>query len=326
MHFVAFPPNCPTFSTPLENKDQICFRFKNQRGCYLWTHKKSGKQYIGSSRNLGLRLSNYFRVSYLEFHSSRGSAICRALLKYGHNEFTLTVLVLGDSPLESTIYSLKNLPDFVKKEQDYLDKYTLDYNVNRVASSSYQPSKASVNKGTDNPSYDQKNEKAFVWDKTHSKELRDRWSKTRGKFTFYVYSTKTFELIDSFPSAVNLSIFLNTRTTFAGLIVKLVQTSCYCAVVYKEYIISLTPHSADVLSTSWQLFPVKKEVGTKRGSNNVVIYGFNPSTGEYKTWNTKADCVKDITGQRLTNSRTINKRIDQGILYKGFYLQTEPFK
>lgn len=326
MHFVAFPTNCPIFQTPLENKDQICFNFKNQRGCYLWTHKESGKQYIGSSRNLSIRLSEYFRVSYLELQSGRGSAICRALKKYGHNEFSLSILVLGASPLENTIYSPKNLPDFVEMEQDYLDKYTLDYNVNRVASSSYQPSKASVNKGTANPSYDLKNEKAFVWDKTHSKELRARWAKTRGKFTFYVYSTKTFEFIESFSSAVNLSIFLNTSTTFTGLIVKLIQTSCYCAVVYKEYIISLTPHSADVLSTSWKLFPVKKEVGIKRGSNNVIIYGFNPSTDEYKTWNTKADCVKDITGQRLTNSRTINKRIDQGILYKGFYLQTKPFK
>ena len=38
-------------------------------------------------------------------------------------------------------------------EQSYLDNYELVYNVNRVASSNYEPSTASVNEGEDNPSY-----------------------------------------------------------------------------------------------------------------------------------------------------------------------------
>ena len=41
-------------------------------------------------------------------------------------------------------------------EQSYLDNYELVYNVNRVASSNYEPSTASVNEGEDNPSYDLK--------------------------------------------------------------------------------------------------------------------------------------------------------------------------
>lgn len=325
-HFVAFPVNCPTFQNPLENKEQICFNFKNKRGCYLWTHNKSGKQYIGSSRNLSLRLSEYFRDSYLILQSDRGSAICRALKKYGYNDFSLSIMVLGISPSQNTNYSSDNFPDFLVMEQHYLDNYILDYNVNRVASSNYQPSRASVNKGTANPSYDLKDDKAFVWDRTHSKKLKSRWSETRGKFTFYLYSSNTFELIETFSSTVSLSAFLKFSTSFGGLILELIRSTDYCAVIYKEYIISLTSHSVDVLSTSWKLFPVKKEVGIRRGSNSVNIYGFNPSTNEYKNWSSKADCVKDISGEKLTNSRTINKRIDKNILYKGFYLQTDPFK
>lgn len=79
------------------------------------------------------------------------------------------------------------------------------------------------------------------------------------------------------------------------------------------------------MSTNFKLFTEKKAV-IKQGSRNIVIYGFNPSTNEYRTWSSKADCLKEITGQRFTNIRTINKRIDQGILYKGFYIQTKPFK
>lgn len=57
-------------------------------------------------------------------------------------------------------------------EQSYLDNYTLDYNVNRVASSVYEPSQASVNIGADNPSYkDISGEQAFVW-VTYSSGLR----------------------------------------------------------------------------------------------------------------------------------------------------------
>ena len=215
MHCAYFPIYCPTFQNPLDSKDKICFEFKNQRGCYLWTHKSSNKQYIGSSRNLGLRVAEYFRDGYLEWHSRRGSVICRAIKKHGHNEFSLSIMVLGASPEQETIYSSKNLPDFVVMEQSYLDNYTMDYNVNRVASSRYEAAtqQGSVNVGSDNPSYGLKGEKAFVWNKNHSIQLKETWSKARGKYTSYVYSTKTFDLIQSFFSIRKLSNFLNIKVS-----------------------------------------------------------------------------------------------------------------
>jgi hypothetical protein len=107
-----------------------------------------------------LRLTEYFRKGYLKIQSERGSIICRALLKYGHEDFSLSIINIG--PLENTKYSSDNLPDFVVLEQKYLDNYPMEYNVNRVASSKYEPLSVSTNKGEANASYNLIGEEAFV--------------------------------------------------------------------------------------------------------------------------------------------------------------------
>lgn len=232
-------------------------------------------------------------------------------------------MVLGTSPEKNTNYSSNNLPDFVVMEQSYIDNYTMDYNVNRVTSSIYEPSQASVNIGEKNPSYNLKEEQSFVWNNIPSEELKSRWSVARGKYTLYIYSAKTYELIQNLPSAAKLSGYLNVSLTFGLQIVKLIQGSEFGAVIYKDFIIS--PHSAEYLSTNLKLFTEKLAVNRK-GYRSIILYGFNPSTNEYRTWSSKGDCLEDISGERFTNMRTINKRIDKGILYNGFYIQTKPFK
>ena len=56
---------------------------------------------MGSSINLGVRLNVYFINSYLKIQSNRGSAICRALLKFGHSEFSIYIETLGSTPLKT---------------------------------------------------------------------------------------------------------------------------------------------------------------------------------------------------------------------------------
>lgn len=163
-------------------------------------------------------------------------------------------MVLGDTCENNTNYSSKNLPDFVVMEQSYLNNYTLDYNVNKVASSKYESLGVSVNLGRDNPSYNLKGEQAFVWDKTHSEELKIRWSSDRGTHVLFIYSAQTFEFIKSFPSAVKLSSFLKVSLAFGLQIVKLIKTSDYKAILYEDYIISLMRHDALYLSTNLNLF------------------------------------------------------------------------
>lgn len=322
---VVFPEGCPIFDNPLKSRHQICFDFKDKRGCYLWTHKETGKQYIGSSRNLSLRLTEYYRAGYLTLQSSRGSVISRALVKYGHDSFFLSIMVMGSLPDKDSNYSSTNLPDFVVMEQSYLDNYRLEYNVNRVASSKYESSFSSINEGVNNPSYNLKGEEAFVWDRTHSEELKTLWSQSRGKNITYVYSIKTFELECTIPSTIKLSGYLNINLSLVGQIITLIKSSEYNAVIYEDYIISTMPLNSDFLSTNLKYFPVNISTINK-GKRDIIIYGFNPNSNEYRTWSSKGDCLEEITGNRYTNIRTINKRIDKNILYKGYYFQTKPFK
>lgn len=117
-----------------------------KRGVYLWTNKRNGKQYVGSSMDLSSRLSDYFRNSYNKDQASRGSAISAAILKYGLSEFSLQVIVLGPSP---TRESISVSSDFIPLEQYYLDRYSLVYNIRRIALGPAPT--ANYNKGNPNP-------------------------------------------------------------------------------------------------------------------------------------------------------------------------------
>lgn len=101
-------PNSTHYTNVVKTKDSQISAYKNQRGVYLWTNKVTGKQYVGSSKNLGNRLIEYYRLSYLKAQAQRGSAIARALLEHGYDNFTLSIQALG--PTDSgQIYSPSNL-------------------------------------------------------------------------------------------------------------------------------------------------------------------------------------------------------------------------
>lgn len=317
------------YENSLKSRHDICFNYRDLRGVYLWTSKTTGKQYIGSSRNLSLRLAEYFREGYLTLQSGRGSVICRALLKYGHEDFSLSIISLGGS-LENSKYYSDNLPDFVILEQNYLDRYPMEYDVNRVASSKYTSLRVSVNKGEVNPSYNLLGEEAFVWDRIHSEELKARWSKARGKISFFIYSRDSFELEVIFLSSNKLAAFLKINPAVIKQIRELIELSEHSAIRCKDFIITLKPIDSEILSNNLNAlfnFDLDREkLEKKKGRRNITIYGFNPETQEYKIWLSKGECLEELTGYCHTNVRTINRRIDKDILYKGYYLQTKPFR
>jgi len=94
----------------LENKDKV--------GVYLWTNKINGKRYVGSSINLSSRFLHYFSKSYL---SSINTIIYKALLKYGHENFSFSILEYCD------------LADVIDREQFYLDTLKPEYNILTLA-------------------------------------------------------------------------------------------------------------------------------------------------------------------------------------------------
>lgn len=106
------------------DKDKVIAIKSNRKksGVYRWTHKDSGKYYIGSSIDLGRRFSSYF--SYLWITSqAKTSIICKSLLKYGYSEFSLEILEYCDSQ------------DTIKREQFYIDSLYPEYNILKIAGS-----------------------------------------------------------------------------------------------------------------------------------------------------------------------------------------------
>jgi hypothetical protein len=51
----------------------------------------------------------------------------------------------------------------------------------------------------------------------------------------------------------------------------------------------------------------KKEIKNTNSKTSNSVYGFNPSTSEYKTWPSISECTKLFSGGQLKNPRTIKK-------------------
>ena len=78
------------YSNAETDKDQILSENKNKSGIYMWTNNINNKRYVGSSENLRARFMQYFNINYLIRDNSMW--ICRALLKHGYENFSLTII------------------------------------------------------------------------------------------------------------------------------------------------------------------------------------------------------------------------------------------
>lgn len=306
----------------MESREAIVYKYRGQRGIYIWTHRETGKQYVGSSKNLGNRINEYYRNSYLTTQINRGSVISRALLAHGHDAFSLTVVSLGPT-LKDVANSESFSPDYVVLEQKYLDAQAMVYNMNRIASpAAYTPSASPINVGVNNPAYGLTGASSFVWDKTHTQALKDRWSEARGTYTFYVYDSITFALLQACYSSSALANFIQgVSKRFGVSLAKKLRSLNQPAAKYGNFIISVQELSREQLTVLEPKMMVKK-VTAARNFPGKEIFGYNPATNEYKTWVSLERCTTDLTGKRFQNKKTVNLRLDKHILFHGFYLQT----
>lgn len=102
------------------DKDWILKENKNQSGVYRLTNLVNQKTYIGSSVDLRKRFHVYYSTVRL---STSNMAIYKALLKYGHSNFSLEIL--GYCERDKA----------VSKEQEYIDLLKPSYNLNPIAGS-----------------------------------------------------------------------------------------------------------------------------------------------------------------------------------------------
>jgi hypothetical protein len=343
-------PVCTHYPNALASRDVVTFDFRGQRGIYLWTHIATGRQYIGSGQDLGSRVGDYFRNSYLMSQTTgqrppvapingrpapipRKSAICSALLKYGQGSFSLSVFSMGPSPVAPTSpviapLTAANFPDYVVLEQFYLDAYVLQFNLRRTATpSAYVPSTGPINVGPNNPSYGLLGPNAPAWGRMHSAQLIAFWASTRGSYSYYVYDVVSFALLASFTSAIQLAVFItNVSKRFGTDISVQLKTLGLAALVYGNYIISVIELTLEEIESLLPTMPVKEVKAQRaRSPNAVTIYGFNPSTNMHKEWAGYEKCMVDLTGKHFQNMKTIRLRVGKGILFHGYLIQLTPF-
>jgi hypothetical protein len=96
------------------------FSLKDKAGIYMITNKKTKKFYIGMSKDLKARFYNYLiKERLIENKSSR---IHKALLKYGYENFSVSILEFIESP------AFKQLNE---REDFYIKVFKPQYNIKR---------------------------------------------------------------------------------------------------------------------------------------------------------------------------------------------------
>lgn len=103
-------------------KKTILKENKGKSGIYMLTNKLTGDIYVGQSVDLSKRFSNYFNLSYINRRNEL--IICRALIKYGYCNFSVTILEYCDKS------------DLDIREQHYFDTLNPQYNIQKIAGGS----------------------------------------------------------------------------------------------------------------------------------------------------------------------------------------------
>lgn len=112
------------------DKSRILSDNKGLAGIYKFTHKESGKFYIGSAVDLSKRLMSYYSLSHLKRADTH---ITRALLLHGYEAFSLSILkyinILNLSKEEARKLILES-------EQKFIETLKPEYNILQIAGSS----------------------------------------------------------------------------------------------------------------------------------------------------------------------------------------------
>ena len=243
---------------------------------------------------------------------------------HGIDAFYLQVVVLGPTPVDTGTNG--EIPDYVLAEQEYLDNNPCVYNARRTATpAAYSPNINMINQGHNNPSYGKLGENSLAWGSLRSNEERNALVKARNTYTFFLYDC-TGLLISVFSSAKQLSSYFPEASSRFGMdIIRLTDSLGISALRYGNFVISrIALTSKDIINMLPDMYN-KSLVVPRNSSKSQVIYGYNPDLNLYKTWDTLEQCTAFLTGRRFENKGTINKRINRGILFNGYLLQTTPF-
>lgn len=193
-----------SYNNAEKSKSIILLENKNKSGIYKWENKISGEYYIGSAVDLSKRMSEYYRESYIT-HPSRGkSIICYALVKYGYNNFSLSIL------------EYCNRTEVISREQYYLDLLNPSYNILKYAYSSdgYKHTLEAIQKMSLAKKGKFTKEDNSFYGKTHTEEVKELMSQAALKRIKPNNAKPVFlkdlnnNIIGDFKSITELSIYL----------------------------------------------------------------------------------------------------------------------
>jgi group I intron endonuclease len=228
------------YSNAETDKSQILSDNKGLAGVYMFTHKETGKLYIGSSVDLSLRIKNYYSFSHLK---QVDNYIARALLLHGYEAFSISILEHIDI---SNLSKEEARLLILKREQYFLDNMLFSepkpetYNILQTAGSllgfSHPPeSRAKMSEGRKGPLNHQYGKKGVLnlksgkpLDAEHRGKISEgkigalnlnfgkefsaghcaRISAAKGGGTIFVYDTNK-TLVNSFISARKAAKFFN---------------------------------------------------------------------------------------------------------------------
>jgi len=231
LRLLEFKKSIIIFNNAETDKSTILTAVKGKAGIYMWTHKETGKSYVGSAFELHKRLINYYNKSYLNSHNSM--YIYKAILNHGYGAFSLSILEY----IDISNLSLEDARKLIlEHEQYYLDSLKPHYNILIIAGSrlGYKHSEQTIAKmsgennpmfsigedhpmfgkchkietkiliseamlGENNSMFGRTGEKHPLYGSTLSIETREKISKARGTVV-YVHSSDKSTLINTFDS------------------------------------------------------------------------------------------------------------------------------
>lgn len=299
---------------------QILKENKGKSGIYLWTNCKTGKQYVGQSKDLGNpltgRLTRYFHKSFLSYNKRSKSLLRLAILKYGHDSFSVAILE----------YCNKDQLD--SREQYWLDLLKPEYNILKFASSSqgynHTPETLEKMKGP-RPTFKHSPEVLAKIalsnkDRIYTQKYREMVSEREGT-AVYVYD-EYGKFIQKFPSIVTLKKAYGLTMHHKTLYKKITQ-----GVLFNNHKFSFVPLNFPKAQIAGQNSEGEAEKSVKIFTNPIILLNKNnPKRIRVENVETPelsknldslikaADYIKNVEGS--VDKTTMRKYINTNKLYK----------
>jgi len=279
---------------------------KNKAGIYQLINMENGKSYIGSSVNLYGRLGQHCseKNNKKQLLKSK-SMICKALLKYGPENFSLVILEFIN--LDGYLGTIEKRTRIISSQQYFMDEKKPHYNVNPTAGSNL--GRIFDEKVRSNMSLAKKGQPSHWLGKKKSQESIDLMIENHGMSkTIHSYNSEGIYL-KSYRS-------IQEAHDDTGIPRKIISKYAKSRppILLKENII-LSNLKLKNLNTKYNISTVNK--------NNIKLYAYNPDGSLFKVFNSIAEGVLStkISYKRIVKNANLK---DSEILDEKFFFSFEP--